>query len=107
VRWNGQERRALHEKERERRKPEVRHRNVAAASLPGIRKTRTDRAQPSQQGRQKFHPNARIMSLLIWESRKCTSQLLLELLAGDNLDGDLVSRRFDDYRVDCRAQERF
>src|ERR1700730_11670227 len=75
-----QKRRALHEKQGERRKPKIRHRNVAAASLPGVRKGRAHRPQTSQKGWQKLHPNDESHSPLIWESPKCATLPLLELL---------------------------
>src|SRR5580700_774899 len=78
-----QKRRALHEKQGKRRKPEVRHRDVAAAPFPGVRKSRAHRAQLSHQRPQKLHPDGRITSPLIWESQKCPAQLLLELLYPD------------------------
>src|SRR5271155_1206358 len=52
-----QKRRALHEKQGEGRQTEIRHRDIAAPPLPGVRKSRADRAQTSQKGWQKFHPN--------------------------------------------------
>src|SRR5271168_903708 len=52
-----QKRRALHEKQGEGRQTEIRHRDIAAPPLPGVRKSRADRAQTSQKGWQKLHPN--------------------------------------------------
>jgi hypothetical protein len=52
-----QKRGALHEKQGESRQAKVRHRNVAAAPLPEVRKGRADRSQSSLKGRQKLHPN--------------------------------------------------
>ena len=52
-----QKRRALHEKQGEGRQTEIRHRDIAAPPLPGVRKSRADRVQTSQKGRQKLHPN--------------------------------------------------
>jgi hypothetical protein len=72
---------ALHEKQRKRRKSEVRYRDVAAASLPGVRKACAHHAQSTKKGRQKLHPNGGITSPLIWESLKCARSPLLELLA--------------------------
>src|ERR1700686_5729353 len=77
-----QKRRALHEKQGERRKPKIRHRNVAATSLPGVRKGRAHRPQTSQKGWQKLHPNGESHSPPIRESPKCAAGLLLELLKG-------------------------
>src|SRR5580692_10919509 len=71
---------ALHEKQRKRRKSEVRYRDVAAASLPGVRKASAHRPQSRKKGRQKLHPNGGITSPLIWESLKCARSPLLELL---------------------------
>src|SRR4029077_6473853 len=71
---------ALHEKQRKRRKSEVRYRDVAAASLPGVRKACAHHAQSTKKGRQKLHPNGGIPSPLIWESLKCARWPLLELL---------------------------
>src|SRR5580692_586987 len=71
---------ALHEKQRKRRKSDVRYRDVAAASLPGVRKACAHRAQSRKKGRQKLHPNGGITSPLIWESLKCARSPLLELL---------------------------
>ena len=52
-----QKRRALHEKQGEGRHTEIRHRDIAAPPLPGVRESRAHRAQTSQKGCQKLHPN--------------------------------------------------
>jgi hypothetical protein len=72
-----------------RRKSEVRYRDVAPASLPGVRKVSAHRAQSRKKGRQELHPNGGITSPLIRESLKCTRSPLLELL----LTNCKISRR--------------
>lgn len=51
----GQERRALHEKHREGRQAEIRHGDIAAAPLPGVRKGGTNGFQVRQEGWQEPH----------------------------------------------------
>jgi hypothetical protein len=52
----GQEGSALHEKHREGRQPEIRHGDIAAAPLPGVRKGGADGFQTRQKGWQQLHP---------------------------------------------------
>jgi hypothetical protein len=80
----------LHEKQRKRRKSEVRYRDVAPASLPGVRKACAHRSQSRKKGRQELHPNGGITSPLIWESLKCARSPLLELLFIDRKIGRVV-----------------
>ena len=53
----GQKRGALHEKHREGRQAEIGHGDIAAASLPGVRKGGANGFQTRQKGRQKLHPD--------------------------------------------------
>jgi hypothetical protein len=52
----GQERRALHEEHGERRQTEIRHGDVAAPSLAGVRERSANRLQAGKQRRQNLHP---------------------------------------------------
>jgi hypothetical protein len=52
----GQERSALHEKHRESREAEIRHGNIAATPLTGIRKGGANRLQTRQKRWQQPHP---------------------------------------------------
>jgi hypothetical protein len=54
----GQERSALHEKHRERRQTKIRHGNIAAPPLTGIRKGGANHFQTRQKGCQQLHPYA-------------------------------------------------
>jgi hypothetical protein len=54
--WPFSRRSALHEKHREGRQAEIRHGDIAAAPLPGIRKGGANGFQIRQKGRQQLHP---------------------------------------------------
>jgi hypothetical protein len=77
----GQERSALHEKHRERRKAEIRHGDIAPAPFAGIRKGGANRLQTRQEGWQQLHPYDESFFSPLGNPKNSPPLLLLELLA--------------------------
>src|SRR4029077_18322534 len=76
----GQERSTLHEKHCEGRQAEIRHGNIAAAPLPGVRKGSANGVQTRQKECQKLQPYGESFFRRFENPRNKPPPLLLELL---------------------------